>query len=49
MTTEAQELNDNKPEIEKKPNENGGFQFSSFLQITDPETKEVILKMRGDI
>ena len=33
---------------EKKPNENSGFYFSSFLKITDPETNEVLVEQRGD-
>lgn len=33
---------------EKKPNEFGGFYFSSFLKITDPNTEQVILEKRGD-
>jgi len=37
-----------KKEVETKPNENGGFYFSSFLKITDPETKEVLVQTRGD-
>jgi hypothetical protein len=31
-----------------KPNELGGFYFSSSLKITDPETNEVLVQMRGD-
>jgi hypothetical protein len=30
------------------PDEQGGFIFSSVLKITDPNTKEIILHMRGD-
>jgi len=33
---------------EKKPNENAGFHFSSHLKIYDPNTKEVLVKQRGD-
>lgn len=33
---------------DKKPNEFGGFYFSSFLKISDPNTKQVILQKRGD-
>lgn len=28
--------------------ENGGFVFSSAVKISDPNTKEVIVQMRGD-
>jgi hypothetical protein len=34
--------------VESKPNESGGFYFSSFLKITDPNTKEVLVQTRGD-
>jgi hypothetical protein len=37
-----------KQESEKKPNETGGFYFSSHLKITDPNTKEVLVQKRGD-
>ena len=37
---------DSKAEV--KPNESGGFYFSSFLKITDPNTKEVLVQTRGD-
>ena len=30
------------------PNEQGGFIFSSSIKISDPNTKEIILHMRGD-
>lgn len=33
---------------QKKPNEIGGFYFSSGVKITDPNTKEVLVHMRGD-
>jgi hypothetical protein len=33
---------------EKKPNEIGGFHFSSGIKIFDPVTKEVLLQKRGD-
>ena len=31
-----------------RPNETGGFYFSTFVKITDPETKEVLVQTRGD-
>jgi hypothetical protein len=34
---------------ERKPNEVGGFYFSSGLKIFDPISKEVIVQKRGDI
>jgi hypothetical protein len=33
---------------EKKPNELGGFYFSSFLKISDPNTKQILVQKRGD-
>lgn len=33
---------------EKKPNEVGGFHFSSGIKIFDPVTKEILLQKRGD-
>jgi hypothetical protein len=45
-TTEEQKPANIAPE--KKPNETGGFYFSSFLKITDPNTKEVLVQTRGD-
>ena len=39
---------ENKKEVGSKPDEHGGFYFSSFLKITDPETKEVLVQTRGD-
>ncbi len=33
---------------EKKPNEHGGFYFSSGIKITDPNTKEILVHKRGD-
>jgi hypothetical protein len=40
--------NSNKKVAERKPNEIGGFQFSSGIKIFDPVTKEVLLQKRGD-
>lgn len=33
---------------ETKTNEQVGFYFSSSVKITDPNTKEVLVQMRGD-
>lgn len=39
----------NVPQDEEiKPNETSGFYFSSFLKITDLETKEILVQTRGD-
>ena len=44
------EENNTKPvqEYGPKPNETGGFYFSSHLKISDPNTKEVLVQTRGD-
>jgi len=34
--------------VEKKPNELGGFYFSSSVKITDPNTEEILVQIRGD-
>jgi hypothetical protein len=47
MMSEQSTVEDKK-EVKPKPNENGGFYFSSSLKITDPETKEVLVQTRGD-
>ena len=41
-----QNSQDSKAEVQ--PNESGGFYFSSFLKITDPNTSEVLVQTRGD-
>jgi len=49
-------MNENKEEDKQnksenpgpKPNEQVGFYFSSGIKITDPNTKEVLVQMRGD-
>ena len=45
-----EETKENKPSErqEVKPNEHGGFYFSSGVKITDPNTKEVLVQIRGD-
>ena len=35
-------------EESKKPNELGGFYFSSVVKIFDPETSEILVQKRGD-
>ena len=37
-----------KTEKSTKPNESSGIYFSSSLKITDPDTDEVLVQMRGD-
>ncbi len=39
---------DEKTEKSVKPNETGGIYFSSSLKITDPNTNEVLVQVRGD-
>lgn len=35
-------------ESKKKPDEVGGFYFSSIVKIFDPETSEILVQKRGD-
>lgn len=46
--TDESKTEPNKLQPESKPNEHGGFYFSSHLRITDPNTKEVLVQQRGD-
>jgi hypothetical protein len=49
MKEKSSESQENKVTApEKKPNENGGFYFSSHLKISDPNTKQVLVQKRGD-
>ena len=36
------------PKVERKPNEAGGFYFSGHITIKDPETQQILLKIRSD-
>lgn len=38
----------NEKNTDKKPNEHGGFYFSSFVKIFDPNTNKIIVQKRGD-
>ena len=38
-----------KPTPTKQPNEVGGFYFSSNIKIFDPNTKQILVKKRGDL
>ena len=50
MNEKMEENSENKsPESQEvKPNEHGGFYFSSSVKITEPNTKEVLVQIRGD-
>ena len=49
MNEKVEENKQKQPENSgPKPNETGGFYFSSSIKITDPNTKEVLVQMRGD-
>ena len=49
MNEKVEEKNQKQPEqAGPKPNENGGFYFSSSVKLVDPNTKEVLVHMRGD-
>jgi hypothetical protein len=41
-------IENNKPSSNRKPNEVGGFYFSSGIKIFDPNTQEVLVQKRGD-
>jgi hypothetical protein len=45
---ELEQSNKKETESSKKPNEVGGFYFSSSIKIFDPNTKEVMVQQRGD-
>lgn len=47
-TNKLEELKVKIENTEKKPNEMGGFYFSSHFKISDPETGEVLVQARGD-
>jgi hypothetical protein len=46
MNDKPENIDEN--EQETIPDEKGGFVFSSFLKITDPESKEILVQIRGD-
>jgi hypothetical protein len=46
--SELDQPNKKETESSKKPNEVGGFYFSSRVKIFDPNTKEVMVQQRGD-
>lgn len=46
MNDKSENINQN--ETEQKPNETGGFYFSTTLKIFDPETNEILVQQRGD-
>jgi hypothetical protein len=50
MSENTPKIPEKKPESRPgKPDEQVGFYFSSFVKITDPNTKEVLVQKRGDI
>lgn len=46
--TENTALEKDSNQVEKKPNEQLGYYFSSSLKITDPKSGEVLVQMRCD-
>lgn len=46
--TENLDKKESSVQEEKKPNELGGFYFSSHFKIFDPNTEEIIVQQRGD-
>lgn len=47
-TNIATQAENKKPNSSRKPNEIGGFCFSSGIKIFDPNSNEVLLQKRGD-
>ncbi len=41
-------INDKTSDNTKKPDDTGGFMFSSGIKIFDPNTNQVLLNKRGD-
>lgn len=48
MINNKMDNNKKQEEIVKKPNETGGVMFSSSVKIFDPNTKEVMVQIRGE-
>ena len=48
MSNKSKPVGSAKPSVEKKPNENAGFGFSTSIKIFDPNTQQIILHKRGD-
>jgi hypothetical protein len=48
MNNNPDNLEEAKEDVGPEPNENGGIIFSSSIKITDPNTQEIILHVRGD-
>ena len=48
MNENTDQNQEKQTELEKKPNETGGFYFSSSIKIFDPETQEILVQKRGD-
>ena len=45
---ESKPKNESKKTLPSKPNEVGGFYFSSGIKIFDPNSQEVLVQKRGD-
>lgn len=48
MNDKPKTIDENIVEEDKKPDDQGGFIFSSMLKITDPVSNEVLVHVRGD-
>jgi len=48
MNNNPDNIEENKQYIGPEPDESGGIIFSSSIKITDPNTQEIILHVRGD-
>jgi hypothetical protein len=48
MNNNPDHIEENEQDTGSEPNESGGLIFSSSIKITDPNTQEIILHVRGD-
>jgi len=48
MQSKPEDKKSDQTEVTQKPNEIGGIYFSSMVKITDPDTQQVLVQVRGD-
>ena len=48
MSNKSENILMSKNKKDKKPNEVGGFYFSSGIKIFDPTSNEILVQKRGD-
>ena len=49
MNSKSNTVGGQQKSMERKPNENAGFYFSSSIKIFDPNTQQVLVQKRGDV